>query len=107
MPEVRLTETITVTEHEVSDEERRLAKKYNQLVDRCLDWGFIQMRYGLPSTQLAITRSVLATASRLAALDTKTYQQEQRVALQELFSQMTMIDAAATPALTQPTVDQD
>ena len=107
MPEVRLTETITVTEHEISDEERLLARKYNQLVERCLEWATLQMHHGLPATRLALTKSVLSSASRLAALDTKTHQQEQRLALQSLFNEMVAVDALEAPALTEPTLDQD
>lgn len=116
MAEVRLTETITVTEHEITEDERLLSKKYNMLVDRCLDWAQQQMHYGLPATRLAITRAVIASASRLAALDTKTHQQEQRLAFQALLAEHTSIDTPAldqpanaitTPAATQPTLDQD
>ena len=107
MPEVRLTETISVSQHEISEEEKLLAAKYNKLVDRCLDWGLLQMRIGMESTKLAVTRSVISSASRLAALETKTQTETQRIAFQHLLQEMTMVDAASTPALTQQTVDQD
>lgn len=107
MPEIVITETLSVTEHDITDEERALAKKYNRLVDTCLDWALLQMRVGLPSIRLNLTKSVITSASRLAALDTKTSQEEHRVAFQSLLAEMATIDAVATPALTVTTVDQD
>jgi hypothetical protein len=107
MPEVRLTETISVSQHEISDEEKLLAAKYNRLVDRCLEWSLYQMRVGMESTRLAISKSVIASASRLAALETKTQTEVQRVAFQNLLQEMTMVNHAPTPALTVQTVDQD
>ncbi len=107
MPDIVLTETVTVTEHEITDEERALSKKYNRLVDTCLDWAFMQMRFGLPATKLALSRSVITSASRLAAIDTKTHQQEQRLAFQSLLREVTTLDESSVTALPRSVIDQD
>ena len=107
MPEIRLTETVSVSHHDITDEEKLLASKYNRLVDSCLEWGLRQMKVGMETTKLSITKSVIASASRLAALETKTHTETQRVAFQSLLQEMTAVNAAGTPALTQQTVDQD
>lgn len=105
MPDIVVTETISVTEHDLTDEERELGKKYNRLVDKCIDWAMFNMRWGMPTTQLAITRSVISAASRLATIDSKTHQQEQRIAFQQLLGEM--VSANAVDALPESTDDQD
>lgn len=107
MPDITLTETVSVTSRDISDEERRLASRYNALVDKCITWAGQQMSYGTHATKLSLTRSVLAAASRLAVLDTKTQTEEHRVAFQSLLSDMAKVNAADTPALTVTTTDQN
>jgi len=105
--EVTFTETFTVSERNVTDEERHLAHKYNNLVEICLDWATKQMKFGTHDTRVTLTKSVLTSASRLAALDTKTQTEQHRVAFQSLLQDMSRIDAAATPALAQSAIYQD
>ncbi len=107
MPDITITETLTVTERDITDEERRLSHKYNELVGTCLEWAQKQMRFGTTPTRLAITRSVVASAARLSALENKTQMEVHRTAFQNLLSEMTAIDATSTEALAQPTPDQD
>jgi hypothetical protein len=110
MPDVTLTETVTVTSREISDEERVLANKYNALVARCLEWADQQMRYGSHSTKLTLTKSVVSAASRLAALDTKIEQEQHRLAFQALLQQVTRLDAndaVTVNAISESALDQD
>ncbi len=106
MPDITLTETVTVSQRDASDEEKYLAHRYNRLVDRCLTWAGQQMEYGTMYVKLSLTKSVLASASRLAALDTKSQTETHRLAFQHLLQEMTVV-SAATPALDEPAVDQD
>lgn len=99
MPELTLTETISVSTRDVSDEEKYLAHRYNQLVDMCITWAGQQMKHGTHPTKLSLTKSVLASAARLATLDTKTQTEQHRVAFQALLERMTDVDAASTPAI--------
>jgi hypothetical protein len=107
VPDIRLTETITVAERDITDEEKRLASKYNQLVDDCLDWAMIQMRYGMHDTRLALTSRVLTTAARLAGMEVKTQTETHRIAFQNLLTEMTTLDAAEVAAAIEPALDQD
>lgn len=106
MPDIRLTETITVSERDISEEEKRLASKYNRLVDQCIDWAAVQMRYGPHQTRLTLARSVISTAARLAGMEVKTQTETHRIAFQELLREMTTIDVTAQPAALTA-VDQD
>lgn len=107
MPDLTLTETVTVSTRDITEEERYLAARYNKLVDKCITWAAQQMVYGAHATKLSLTKSVLASASRLAALDTKTQVEQHRVAFQSLLSEMTAIDAASSSTAPQPAIDQD
>jgi hypothetical protein len=110
MPELTLTETVTVSQRDVTDEEKYLAHRYNLLVDKCITWAGRQMMVGSHSTQLSLTKSVLASASRLATLDTKTQTEQHRVAFQALLQQMTEVtevDETPTPPAIGTAVDQD
>lgn len=107
MPELTLTETVTVSQRDVTDEEKYLAHRYNLLVDKCITWAGRQMIYGTHATQLSLTKSVLASASRLAALDTKTQTEQHRVAFQALLEKMTEVDVTETPAAIGAAFDQD
>lgn len=106
MPDIRLTETITVSERDISAEEKRLASKYNQLVDECIDWARIQMVYGTHSTRLTLARSVISTAARLAGMEVKTQTETHRIAFQQLLQEMATIDVTSEPAAL-PAFDQD
>jgi|SRR5215831_1024584 len=106
MTDIVLTETVTVSTRDITDEERYLSHRYNLLVDKCLTWAGQQMVYGSHNTKLSLTKSVLASASRLAALDTKTQTEQHRVAFQALLQQMTEVNAEAPPAL-RAADDQD
>lgn len=97
MTDITLTETVTVSSRDATDEERYLAHRYNMLVDRCLTWAGQQMLYGSFETRLALTRSVLTSASRLAALDTKTQTEQHRVAFQALLTRMTDVNMDELP----------
>ena|SRR5215467_5337384 len=108
MPDtVTFTETITHTNRDVTEEERYLAHRYNQLIDRCITFAGQQMMYGTLPTKLTITKSVLASASRLAALDSKSQTDQIRVQLQSLLTDMTAVDASTFDAITEYTDDQD
>jgi len=107
MPEITLTESVIVSQRDVTDEEKYLAHRYNLLVDMCLTWAGKQMKYGSHPTQLSLTKSVLASAARLATLDTKTQTEQHRVAFQALLEKFTEVDAPPTPAITGTTVDKD
>lgn len=106
MTDITLTETVTVSQRDATDEERYLAHRYNMLVDKCLTWAGTQMSFGSHATKLTLTKSVLTSASRLAALDTKTQTEQHRVAFQQLLTHMTEINAESTPAI-GAVVDQD
>lgn len=109
MPELTLTETVTVSQRDVTEEEKYLAHRYNMLVDMCITWAGQQMKHGTHPTKLSLTKSVLASAARLATLDTKTQTEQHRVAFQALLERMTEVDAydVAAPAAIGTTVDQD
>jgi hypothetical protein len=107
LPELTLTETVTVSQRDVTEEEKYLAHKYNLLVDMCITWAGQQMRHGSNPVRLSLTKSVLASAARLATLDTKTQTEQHRVAFQALLEKFTEVDATPTPAITGTTVDQD
>jgi|SRR5215471_5114561 len=107
MPDIRLTETISISERDITDEEKRLASKYNVLVDECLNWALVQMKYGMHDTRLALTGRVLTTAARLAGMEIKTQTETHRIAFQNLLAEMTVLDAAEVAAAIEPAVDQD
>ena len=103
---ITLTETVTVSTRDATDEERYLAHRYNLLVDKCLTWAGQQMSYGTHATKLTLTKSVLTSASRLAALDTKTQTEQHRVAFQQLLSHMTEINTADATSFTAVELDE-
>lgn len=107
MPEVRLTETISTTVHDITEEERKLASDYNAFLADCIRWARKQILHGNHTTRLTLARTAITASSRLAMLDTKTQQEEHRLAFQALLSEMTTIDAPSTPALAEPVEDQD
>jgi hypothetical protein len=109
MPELTLTETVTVSQRDVTDEEKYLAHRYNLLVDTCITWAGQQMKYGTHPTRLSLTKSVLASAARLATLDTKTQTEQHRVAFQALLERMTEVEAyaATAPPSLGAAIDQD
>jgi hypothetical protein len=107
MPDITLTETVTVSQRDITDEEKHLAHKYNLLVDLCLNWAGRQMKFGSFPTKLSITKSVLASSSRLAALDTKTQTEQHRVAFQALLERMTEVDAPSPPAALGAAINQN
>ena len=108
MTDITLTETVTVSQRDATDEERYLAHRYNLLVDKCLTWAGKQMDYGTYTTKLSLTKSVLTSASRLAALDTKTQTEQHRVAFQQLLSHMTEVNAvSATSFMVADDIDED
>ena len=113
---VTLTETVTVAQHEVSDDEKRNAAEYNQLVREAIRYARHQLKHGSPATKLAIAKSVLPAASRLSAIDAKEGLIEHRVALQNVVSKMLNVpaiqeelahDAAPVETVSRRVVDQD
>lgn len=107
MPDVTLTETITISERDITDEERRLSHQYNTLISECIRWARKQMVYGTHATQLAVTKSVLSSASRLAALDNKTQTETHRIAFQQLLTEMATVEPTAIEAASISTNDKD
>jgi len=107
VPDIRLTETISISERDITDEEKRLASKYNALVDECLDWAMLQMKYGMHETRLQLTGRVLTTAARLAGMEVKTQTETHRIAFQNLLHEMTTVDAAEVAAAIEPAIYQD
>jgi hypothetical protein len=107
VPDIRLTETISISERDITDEEKRLASKYNSLVDECLDWALLEMRFGTHSSRIALASRVITSAARLAGMEVKTQTETHRVAFQQLLQEMTAVDVLeVTPAL-ESAVDQD
>ena len=107
MPDIRLTETITVAERDITDEEKKLASKYNRLVDECLDWAILQMRFGTHDTRLHLTGRIITTAARLAGMEVKTQTETHRIAFQNLLTELTTVDAVEVAAAIEPAIDQD
>jgi hypothetical protein len=107
MPDIRLTETISISERDITDEEKRLASKYNRLVDECLDWALLEMRFGTHPSRMALTTRVITTAARLAGMEVKTQTETHRIAFQNLLQEMTALDVAEVAAAIEPAFDQD
>lgn len=107
MPDIRLTETITVAERDITDEEKKLASKYNRLVDECLDWAMLQMRFGTHDARMQLTGRVITTAARLAGMEVKTQTETHRIAFQNLLTELTTVDAVEVAAAIEPAIDQD
>ena len=113
---VTLTETVSVTERLVTDDEKSNAQDYNKLVKEVIAFSRHQLRHGTMSTRLTLAKSVLPAASRLSAIDSKETISEHRAAMSTLVAKVLTLpaaqeelakDAVELEAVSGRTLDQD
>jgi len=105
-------ETLSVTATEISDEDKALGRRYNEVLWRALEQAETYLLFGPETARLQITKSFLQSASRLSAIDSQTEVETHRKSFLAVLSKMTdvipaeIVDAE-TKALAGRSDDQD
>jgi len=82
-------ETISVTSTQISEEDKALGARYNQVLWRALEQADIYLKHGPESARLQITKSFLSAASRLSAIDSQSEIETHRASFLAVLAKMT------------------
>lgn len=105
MPEEIIRETISVTRTAITPDDKELAQRYGQLVRESIEQARRMLRFGSPDVRLRIVLSTLSSAGRMAALDSKTETEVQRIAFERLIDEMTDIPERKQLVTTSEIID--
>lgn len=89
-----ITETISLSRTTIVNatrEDKEISASYNRLVRAAIKRAEWTLQYGSPDQKMQIIKSAMMSASRLAALDTRSEVEEQRIAFEQLVDEMTDI----------------
>lgn len=103
-----IRESLSVTTRQITDDDRAIAREFNDLAYEVLERSRRVMKHGPTEERNIIMRVVLGSLSKLSQVDAKAEIDVSREALLSVMQQMTIPAnvESTTPAPDLPTVDQ-
>jgi len=91
MAEEIIRETISVTRTAISEQDKAVSAAYHQVVMAGLDHAMYVLAWGTPDEKLRISTAAMASAARLAAVDSKAEIEEHRTELERVLDEITSV----------------
>lgn len=107
MEEKVVRETISITQHNVTDEDKALAAEFNKTAWQALAQANRYLIHGPESARLNITKSFIGVLSRLSAVDTESALEAHRTTFLRELAEMRSINATSTETIPELSYDQD
>jgi hypothetical protein len=107
MDQTVLRETISITNVNITDEDKALGHEFNRTMWRALARANLYLTHGPESARLAVTKTFIQAAARLSAVDAQSEIEEHRIAFMRTMSKMTEAIDVEPKALAGRADDQD
>jgi hypothetical protein len=91
MAEEIIRETISVTRTSLTEQDKQISALYAKVVTEGLNHALYLLSWGTPNEKLRISTAAMASAARLAAVDSKAEIEEHRLELERVLDDITSV----------------